>query len=77
MLDERGFDDDDDELTGEIPEDDQGYLVHLVPARSVDMRGYWCVVCMRFVPLEEDGVMIHDDTPHPTLMTFDDDKFPQ
>ena len=76
MLDERDFDDDDD-LPGEVVEDDQGYLVHLVPARSVDMRGYWCVVCMRFVPIEEDGVMIHDNVVHPPLMTFDDDRVMQ
>lgn len=66
----------DDELPGEFA-DDQGYLVHLVPAASVAMDGYWCVVCMRYIPREEDGVLIHDDIPHPTLMTFDEDKRPQ
>lgn len=68
---------DDDELTGEIPEDDQGYLVHLVPAASVEMNGYWCVVCMRFIPREEDGALVHDNIPHPPLMAFDDDRVMQ
>jgi hypothetical protein len=75
MLDECDFDDDD--VPGEEPDADQGYLVHLVPARSVDMRGYWCVVCMRFVPIEGDGVMVHDNVAHPPLMTFDDDRVMQ
>lgn len=70
--------DDLDEHDVELHEDDdQGYLVHLVPAASVEMNGYWCVVCMRYVPVEEDGVMLHDDIPHPPLMTFDEDRFPQ
>lgn len=68
---------DDDELPGEIPEDAPGYLVHLVPARSVDMLGYWCVVCMRYIPEDENGMLVHDKVPHPTLMTFDDDARPQ
>lgn len=68
---------DDDETPDEPHEDDRGYLVHLVPARSVDMRGYWCVVCMRFVPIEEDGAVVHDDIPHPIHMTFDDDRMMQ
>lgn len=75
MLDECDFDDDDD--LPEVVEDAPAYLVHLVPARSVDMLGYWCVVCMRFVPIEEGGVMVHDKVPHPPLMTFDDDARPQ
>ena len=38
--------------------------------------GYWCVVCDRFLP-SEDGVIVHDDVPHPDDMTFDDDERPQ
>lgn len=68
---------DDDDVPGEIARDDQGYLVHLVPAASVDMKGYWCVVCMRFVPRENDGVLIHDDIEHPTTMTYDEDGLMQ
>lgn len=76
MLYEHDFDD--DELPGETPpEDDRGYLVHLVPARSVQMKGYWCVVCMRFVPREEDGALVHDDVPHPDTMAFDEDRVMQ
>ena len=71
MLDQR------DDFDDEPNEDGRGYLVHLVPARSVDMQGYWCVVCMRYVPLEEDGAMVHDDIPHPIHMTFDDDRMMQ
>jgi len=37
---------------------------------------YYCVVCGRFLP-EEDGVIVHDDVPHPIDMTFDDEEKPQ
>ena len=38
-------------------------------------NGYWCVVCGRFLP-SDDGVIVHDDVPHPD-MTFDEDERPQ
>lgn len=38
--------------------------------------GYWCVVCGRFLP-NDDGVVVHDDAPHPESMTFDEDAKPQ
>ncbi|WP_183031692.1 hypothetical protein [Cupriavidus sp. UME77] len=38
--------------------------------------GYWCVVCGRLLP-EEDGVVVHDDMPHPNTMTFDEEGHPQ
>lgn len=38
--------------------------------------GYWCVVCGRFLPSDE-GVIVHDNIPHPDTMTFDDDSQPQ
>ena len=38
---------------------------------GVEMSGYWCVYCMRFLP-SEDGVITHDDVVHPTDMTFDE-----
>lgn len=39
--------------------------------------GYWCVVCGRFLPEDEYGVVVHDGVPHPAGMCFDDDKTPQ
>ena len=38
--------------------------------------GYWCVVCGRHLP-EKDGVIVHDDVPHPESMTFDEEEKPQ
>ena len=37
--------------------------------------GYWCVVCGRYLP-DDDGVVVHDDVPHPD-MTFDEEERPQ
>ena len=37
------------------------------------VRGYWCVVCGKFLPANEDGAIIHDDVPHPPDMDFKDD----
>ncbi len=39
--------------------------------------GYWCVVCGRFLTADTDGVIVHDDIPHPADMAFDDAEFPQ
>lgn len=39
-------------------------------------QGYWCIVCGRFLPAEE-GVVVHDDVPHPDDMTFDEEDRPQ
>jgi len=39
-------------------------------------EGYYCVVCGRFLP-EEDGVVVHDDVPHPIDMDFGDEEKPQ
>ena len=38
--------------------------------------GYWCVVCGRYLP-DDDGVIVHDDVPHPKEMAFDDEEKPQ
>lgn len=38
--------------------------------------GYWCVVCGRSLP-DDDGVVVHDDVPHPEDMTFDEEERPQ
>lgn len=40
-----------------------------------DNDGYWCVVCGRFLPAD-DGVIVHDNIPHPP-MDFDDEDKPQ
>lgn len=39
--------------------------------------GYWCVVCGKFLPACEEGVIVHDDVPHPLGMAFDDEDAPQ
>ena len=39
--------------------------------------GYWCVVCGRYLPADVDGVIVHDDVPHPEEMTFDEEERPQ
>ena len=39
--------------------------------------GYWCVICGRFLPADDDGVIVHDDLPHPDGMDFDDNGHPQ
>ena len=36
--------------------------------------GYWCVVCGRWLPADDLGVIVHDPMPHPETMTFDDDE---
>jgi hypothetical protein len=40
-------------------------------------QGYYCVVCGRFLPADEHGVIVHDDIPHPPDMTFDEQENPQ
>lgn len=37
--------------------------------------GYYCVVCGKFIKTV-DGVIVHDDIPHPN-MAFDDEEKPQ
>jgi hypothetical protein len=39
--------------------------------------GYWCVICGRFLPADDFGVIVHDDLPHPREMTFDEQENPQ
>ena len=41
-----------------------------------EQPGYYCVVCGRWIPADEYGVIVHDDIPHPD-MTFDEDERPQ
>ncbi len=41
-----------------------------------EVDGYYCIVCGRFLP-SENGMIVHDDVPHPIDMTFDDEENPQ
>ena len=36
-----------------------------------EQEGYWCVVCGRFLRAD-DGVIVHDEIPHPTEMIFEE-----
>jgi hypothetical protein len=40
-------------------------------------EGYYCVVCGRYLPADEHGVIVHDDVPHPADMDFGDEEKPQ
>lgn len=44
---------------------------------STEQEGYWCVVCGRFLPADEHGVIVHDAVEHPKGMQFDDEDKPQ
>ena len=39
-------------------------------------EAYYCVVCGRALPVK-DGVVVHDDVPHPVEMPFDEEEKPQ
>ncbi len=43
---------------------------------GVNEDGYWCVICGKFLQ-SNDGVIVHDDLPHPVTMNFDDEDKPQ
>jgi len=38
--------------------------------------GYYCVICSRFLPSDEHGVIVHDDVPH-SDMDFAEEEKPQ
>jgi hypothetical protein len=40
-------------------------------------KGYYCIVCGRFLLANEFGVIVHDDISHPPEMAFDDEENPQ
>lgn len=42
-----------------------------------EQQGYWCVICGRFLPANEHGVIVHDDIEHPAEMDFGDEENPQ
>lgn len=57
------------------------WIVYIRPLPEVDIvpsgvGGYWCVVCGRFLRAQ-DGLIIHDNVPHPPTMAFDDEDRPQ
>ena len=39
--------------------------------------GYYCVVCGRYIEANDNGVIVHDDIPHPPEMDFADEEKPQ
>jgi hypothetical protein len=41
-----------------------------------DAPGYWCLYCNSFLP-EIDGVVIHENVPHPDDCRFDEEDYPQ
>jgi hypothetical protein len=41
-----------------------------------DDDGYYCVVCGRYIEAV-DGLIVHDDIPHPLSMDFDEEDNPQ
>ena len=41
-----------------------------------DTHGYWCIFCRRFLP-RIDGVIVHDEAPHPLMATYDEEDNPQ
>lgn len=43
---------------------------------SCEQLGYHCVVCGRWLPENEYGVIVHDNIPHPE-MDFDEERSPQ
>ena len=52
-------------------------LDHQLKNVEKDDRGYWCVVCGRFLPSDDAGVIVHDNMPHPQEMNFDEEDNPQ
>jgi hypothetical protein len=46
-------------------------------SKGNNMTGYYCVVCGKFLPADEHGVIVHDDVPHPVDMDFGDEEKPQ
>jgi len=40
-------------------------------------QGYHCIVCGRFLPADEYGVIVHDNIEHPQEIDFGDEEKPQ
>ena len=45
--------------------------------KEVMKEGYYCVICGRFLPADEHGVIVHDDIEHPQEIDFGDEEKPQ
>ena len=39
--------------------------------------GYHCLYCGRYLEVDKDGLIIHDDVEHPADAKYDEDKYPQ
>lgn len=39
--------------------------------------GYHCLYCKRYIEADENGVIVHDDVPHPENETYTEDENPQ
>jgi hypothetical protein len=63
-------------LAIEEAEKQEPILIYVADVTMPD-PGYDCVVCGRFLPADEHGVIVHDDVPHPDDMTFDEKEKPQ
>lgn len=37
---------------------------------------FWCIYCNKELPVDE-GVVVHDDVPHPVDMDFSEEDRPQ
>ena len=64
-----------------MPENDVSAAIRARGARMINLTreeadGYYCVVCGKFLPLE-NGVIVHDDVPHPADMKFNDKETTQ
>ena len=58
-----------------MTQDEELFTLHAVPSHA--HPGYWCVVCGRYLPEDEDGLIMHDDVHHPDTMDFMDEERPQ
>lgn len=47
-----------------------------LPEPTLELEGYYCVICSKWLS-ETDGVIVHDNVPHPPDMTFDEQENPQ
>lgn len=46
-------------------------------ATAGNMRYYHCIFCGHALPIDEDGIIVHDDVPHDETATYDEEERPQ